>query len=663
MGSFSTLTAKIIGNDSHFQQERSLIRFPVNEENRINSLTSLLGGFSLEDRNTTCTYASLFPVSGAVFLNGGQFILNEDLSLKSEADIYTSGVVEGGFHTVEFPRKIPHLIFPRSTERKGFNYLADDYLGFSAHTADWSHDDGYLAFGAKQVGLSAELRIVGFDGKSLAFTTSYDVGESVRSINWHPKEHILAIGKTAAEGIDNLQILRLNKANNGQLEVIAEDDLDIRDVYAVSWHPTGSFLATAHNTYHGELSIYQFDQNTFKEVTSAGFDHHHRVRDNALCWDPTGSYLAVGVHKTLFSPQLFIYHFDGTDLTLTSSAEIDGGVVALDWSPTGSDIAVGLSGSLSGERLRVFHHDRNQQTLFEKKGCRVGETQNILSLQWDREGKVLALGKLRSSKASEASLYIFDGQSLTLSDMYGIDRSIFVARWSHSGEYLMLADSLRQVRLYHVNDRFVFDRTLLSFNSDVRVQVPLVFKGKCSVDSGGHEISLPSTLPIVLNTGADVTFNNTALLFPERSLGQSSLIQFNHARDKLTFKNVDLHSPGHLVATPGNIYMKGDCRLKGSYGFMARCRDGATLSLTGETRLTDRLLCEGRVHINGNGNILDLSSGGLLILTPGAQLHLSNIVLKGLGRGAGNILRRIRSRLTRMRRSGTQCGRFTCMGE
>jgi len=46
----------------------------------------------------------------------------------------------------------------------------------------------------------------------------------------------------------------------------------------------------------------------------------------------------------------------------------------------------------------------------------------------------------------------------------------------------------------------------------------------------------------------------------------------------------------------------------------------------------------GDLSINGNGGVLELQNGGKLVVAPGATLHLTDLVIKGLGDGFGSLI-------------------------
>lgn len=62
------------------------------------------------------------------------------------------------------------------------------------------------------------------------------------------------------------------------------------------------------------------------------------------------------------------------------------------------------------------------------------------------------------------------------------------------------------------------------------------------------------------------------------------------------------------------------------------------LDLRAKTMLTGTWIIDGKIEINGNGNILDLSRGGSLIIRPNSTLLLDDVEVKGLGENFGSII-------------------------
>jgi hypothetical protein len=66
-------------------------------------------GFGLEDGSTSCTFDSVFPVSGDVYLNDGTLSLSADLLFRNITTWYTSGEILGNNYLVDLSSSITGL--------------------------------------------------------------------------------------------------------------------------------------------------------------------------------------------------------------------------------------------------------------------------------------------------------------------------------------------------------------------------------------------------------------------------------------------------------------------------------------------------------------------------------------------------------------------------
>lgn len=106
---FSPLLSLVVGSDSVVSLE-SLASFPsVDYDNEIRSFALMKNGFSLEDALTTCTFRSIFPVSGTVNVSGGNLFLGSDLLFQNVATLASMGKIFGDYHTIDLSSSIQTL--------------------------------------------------------------------------------------------------------------------------------------------------------------------------------------------------------------------------------------------------------------------------------------------------------------------------------------------------------------------------------------------------------------------------------------------------------------------------------------------------------------------------------------------------------------------------
>lgn len=109
--------ADLVGSDAAVSEQNSYT-FPQNPlivANRIASFAWMQAGFVLQNSSTSCTFDSVFPVSGTVQLNGGTLTLNRDLIFNNLATLQGLGVIVGGDHTFQLCSGISSL--PSNTSK------------------------------------------------------------------------------------------------------------------------------------------------------------------------------------------------------------------------------------------------------------------------------------------------------------------------------------------------------------------------------------------------------------------------------------------------------------------------------------------------------------------------------------------------------------------
>ncbi len=96
--------------DENAVQVISFTAFPAaDSDNKLGSFGFFKNGFSLEDETTTCTFASVFPVSGDISLHGGQLCLDTDMICQNVTNLSTSGFFLSNNHVLDLCESITGL--------------------------------------------------------------------------------------------------------------------------------------------------------------------------------------------------------------------------------------------------------------------------------------------------------------------------------------------------------------------------------------------------------------------------------------------------------------------------------------------------------------------------------------------------------------------------
>lgn len=93
--------AVVIGNESTVSIISTSTVFPsADTDNMMLGFGWFQGGFTLEDQNTSCTFNSIFPVSGTIDMNGGTLYLERDMVLQNTTQLSGLGTVIGNNHII-----------------------------------------------------------------------------------------------------------------------------------------------------------------------------------------------------------------------------------------------------------------------------------------------------------------------------------------------------------------------------------------------------------------------------------------------------------------------------------------------------------------------------------------------------------------------------------
>ncbi len=85
-------------------------------------------GFTLQNSATTCTFDSVYPVSGTVNMNGGTLVLDADLYFANELNLTGFGSINGQSHALHFPSNLVTLPADAGTIEDTTIFLSSDII-------------------------------------------------------------------------------------------------------------------------------------------------------------------------------------------------------------------------------------------------------------------------------------------------------------------------------------------------------------------------------------------------------------------------------------------------------------------------------------------------------------------------------------------------------
>jgi len=581
-----SLGASIKGSESQLSIESFYTFLTEETDNKMLGFGWFKNGFALEDSNATCTFDSVFPVSGDVYLNGGSLYLDQDLIFRNMTTWQTSGNIYGNDYTVDISSSVTglgNIAYGQTFESSRVNINSDLIV---SGTVKFRGDCLFNGNG-KRILLNDDGYLLVDSNATVTFKDVY------------------------VDGITEGKIYCLDDSS----KIVLDD---------VRWIQDGDYSFT-----NGSLKI--FNNVDFSGSYTFFYQSSQTSTiDTHSYWNVSqGLKLSMGKKNGDGDVQP-IYFVDGTSvlnlenccLSITSSgASLTRGLMVLD---RGVEIEINSTSSTHGLILGdgtdvgnidfCFHP--GARVLFSK-GHLAYENTDPRSLR-SRSGEALLV------RSADSVFYINDDVQLE-----------GIALDTHPSSQMFLADGKN---LSYVNCRILYPgvefelggsrynnyTNLMSGDGDIflrrGVLTPYTYvSGANNILHGNGDVSGKI---ILQDDSAELSLDINGVIIGDVDLN-GGLITLDH--DAIFSQDAQFTGSG-IVDISGYAINFGlnDLELTNSINWQG---NGGTISINSNASLSGTWTFDGACCLDGSGHTLEIKPGGKIVVSPGATLKLENLRL------------------------------------
>ena len=602
-------------------------------DNWVQGFAFMEKGINLSSLTTSCTVDLALPVSGGLDLNGGNLYLLQDLILQNTAKLITPGSIYGNGYVLDLAESVTGIQFATGSGVGAVvNFVGAETVDGGVNSVDWDRNNSYISSAEDFVsnGLP-ELRSFSLVSDVLSAVDNVNVRKTANSIRFDPNGDFIAYGRS--DGSPQFEFGVLSHVSG---VLTSKDTVDMDDsVNAVAWNPNigepdanlkyiavGGVANAIPASGDYELGIYSFNGSVLSSVfTWSTKDRGVDVSKNAMDWSESGSYLAVGMTSGT-EWELILGYFDETSFTVTVSSDIGQTVNAVDFSPTDSMIAVGLNGGT--ERLRCYYHDFNSGTLAEETSARVGETDSVLSVDWNNDYTKLAVGTTSALK-----IYSFDitGTTLSLDSTISLGSNVNSVRWDSTGTYIVVGDGGNNVSVYKLLEGVLLLSDLRLFlKGDLDIRTPMSFSGDCLINSRGNRITLKGDGAFDVKDAATLRFEHTIL-----QLQKAGSFNLEGNTSRVIFEDTTIELAAEAVVSTGVLEIDGDVFVKGDHTFEYNSTNPMEIDAESTLHLNDEVTLKmGKSNVDSNQPLIFTDTTSVIYFND------SNLIITGSGANFSN---------------------------
>lgn len=548
---------------------QAFVVFPASDANNtIVGYITFDSGFRLENSATNCTFNGVLPVSGPIELSGGTLQLSKSFICQAGTTIPSMGTIAGNNLALVFSTTSPFIVPSGGGSGNVPYFVSSGAMGSALYSCSWSSDGAYIASIA-----GTSFRVFSFDGSSLVQMASTTLSRTGYSVAWMPGGDYVVVARQRA-----LELWYYDR-NAKTLTNKQTISYGFSNAYAVTSSLDGHYVAVGTNVSGQQLITYFFDATAGTLTQAAVFSIPSApiININALCWDSTGVYIAIGTAAYSGGPEVLVYSFDRTasSITLNASVELGQSATEVHFHPKLPLLAV--PATVGSASFFLYAHDASAGTLTSISSGEIDDPQAFQTVDWNTAGTQLAVGKDAGNGA--LSIYDFDitTSSFTLSSQLNSSGSFYCVRWRYGGIYLGAGGTLNRQDIYGISSQkfssgLIIGNCKVTFDSDVIFQSSITFTGMCCVEGSDNVITLSQNGSIVIDKGASVLFKDMTLVGIT-----GTNVRCLDSLSTISFSNAVLGFSGYTTFTQGHFDIVGDTMYTGTQVFAYQSSVASTI--------------------------------------------------------------------------------------
>jgi hypothetical protein len=649
---FGTLQAATVGSDTaptRFNTQQAL-----DNNDRVAGFAALAGGFALQGFNVNAQWDTFFPVSGLVQLNGGTLILTRDLVFRNNS-VFGGGLgnIIGNGHAIEFSTSITVIpLLDADLISCGLLLTYTQAENSDVEVIGWSFDDKFLTVGKDPRVPVDTIENYEMVNQVPVLRQSFDppgAATEVNAIEWHPTNYL--VGITRQLSADSEVFTYTCNPSTGILTLVSSAAI-AGNVAAAVWHPSGSFFVVGTNVAAAEISVYPVNAaGVLGAPTTFNLAGSRVIQNEAMTISPDGNYLAVGLATNGVNPEMLVFRFTTSPITLTQVASRFFGVNvnAVDWNPTFTQyIANGLAGT-SGDLAQVQEF-RTTSTALTPRAFALGIGGDVSTIGWrPTDGKCLVVTRGILGITSFLRSYAFDASSTStlrrITEFTEIDDLDGMA-WNHAGTFVAVGrdgtvtPDIGALLLFQnplnfiLTTCFEWNTVKIFFDCDVTIRNACIkFTGQSLINGRGNVLTIDSTTTLLVGPNSSLMFKDIIIKgVSDHQLGAVD------GTSTYSFQDATMVLDGNYSFTVGKFDVIKDLEVSGNgFVFAYRTDQVSTISSTGRLILDEgvtfsydpRSSSRNLLRFSDASAELVLNSATLYATTTGINLTKGYMVVDG----------------------------------